>query len=197
MPQKIVLIDYENIQPHLDALAKDKNIYARIFVGAQQDKILFNIATAIQKMGARAEYIKIKGTGKNALDFHIAYYIGTIAEKTPDAHFYIISKDQGYDPLVTHLQEKKINISRVETISEITTSQKKTAPKSKIDTVIEGLRNMGASRPKTLKTLGSTINNLFQGQLKTSEIDALIETLKQKKYITIKDTKLSYSLPQK
>lgn len=197
MPQKIILIDYENIQPHLETLAEDKNIHARIFVGAQQDKILFNIAANIQKMGTRAEYIKVKGSGKNTLDFHISYYIGAIAEKTPDAHFYIMSKDKGFDPLVTHLQEKKINISRVEAISKITASQKKTVPKSKIDIVIEGLRKKGTSKPKTLKTLDSTINNLFQGQLKASEVDALIETLKQKKYITIKDTELSYSLPQK
>jgi hypothetical protein len=75
----IVLIDFESVQPaSLEALAAD-HFRLKVFVGATQSKLPFNLVTAIQRMGERAEYIKIAGVGPNALDFHIAYYIGRIA----------------------------------------------------------------------------------------------------------------------
>lgn len=197
MPKKIVLIDYENIQPHIETLVDDDDIHALIFVGAQQDRIPFSIADNIQKMGNRAEYVKIKGTADNALDFHIAYYIGLIADKFPDAQFYVISKDRGYDPLIAHLKERMINISRKEAISKIVTSKKSSILPSKIDIITDDLRRRSTSKPKTLKTLASTINAIFQGQLNTSEVDDLIAALKQKKYISIRDKNVSYNLPQK
>jgi hypothetical protein len=43
-------------------------------------------------MGERGEYIKVAGAGRNALDFHIAYYIGRIASQAPEAFFHIISR---------------------------------------------------------------------------------------------------------
>ena len=44
-----------------------------VFVGANQRRVPFDMASAIQRMGDKAEYIKISGNGPNALDFHIAY----------------------------------------------------------------------------------------------------------------------------
>jgi len=51
-------------------------------------------------MGERAEYVRISGNGSNALDFHIAFYIGQLAAHEPDAYFHIISKVTGFDPLI-------------------------------------------------------------------------------------------------
>ena len=44
----------------------------------------------MQALEDSAKYIKIAGSGKNALDFHIAYYIGELAENEPEA-FFILS----------------------------------------------------------------------------------------------------------
>src|SRR5687767_2649597 len=104
----IVLIDFESVQPaSLEVLAAD-HFKVKVFVGATQTKLPFDLVTAIQRMGDRAEYIKISGVGPNALDFHIAYYIGRIASQEPDAFFHIISKDTGFDPLIQHLKDNKI-----------------------------------------------------------------------------------------
>jgi len=56
----------------------------------------------MQSLGSAAQYIKMTGTGKSALDFHIAYYIGELAVRNPNAHFHVISRDTGFDPLLTH-----------------------------------------------------------------------------------------------
>jgi hypothetical protein len=64
-------------------------------------------------MGRRARYIEISGKGCNALDFHIAYYIGRIAAEEPGAVFRIVSKDTGFDPLVRHLTARGIACERM------------------------------------------------------------------------------------
>jgi hypothetical protein len=58
------------------------------------------------------------GNGTNALDFHIAYYIGRLAAKCPDAYFHIISKDTGFDPLIKHLKGQGISCQRSAAVTE-------------------------------------------------------------------------------
>jgi hypothetical protein len=67
-----VLIDYENVQPSSLAGLDAEHFRVLVFVGANQNKLTFETAAAIQKLGPRAEYVKISGNGSNALDFHIA-----------------------------------------------------------------------------------------------------------------------------
>lgn len=77
------------------------------------------MAKSLQKLGSRADYIKLSGHGSNALDFHIAYYIGRLAAIEPSAYFHIISRDTGFDPLIQHLRSQKILAGRVRTIANI------------------------------------------------------------------------------
>ncbi|WP_370868178.1 PIN domain-containing protein [Sulfuriferula sp.] len=44
---------------------------------------------------------KIEGTGKNALDFHIAFQLGRTIETAPQTECFVLSKDKGFDPLHT------------------------------------------------------------------------------------------------
>lgn len=59
MRTNYVLIDYENVQPVELSLLDHENFYVRLFLGFNQSKIFFETAAALQKMGTRAEYIKI------------------------------------------------------------------------------------------------------------------------------------------
>lgn len=195
MPKKTILIDYENVQPDISMLIDDQDTHVLIFVGSQQEKVSFDIAASLQKMGNRAEYIKINGTSNNALDFHIAYYIGKMVTQNPSTQFHIISKDKGFDPLIKHLQERKTSVTRSETLEKTPAPKVKPSTKSKISIVTEGLKKRGVARPKTLKTLATTINAMFQNKLKPNDVDNLIKALQQKEYIEIKDTKVSYKLP--
>jgi hypothetical protein len=63
-----------------------------VFLGANQGNLPFEVAVSLQQLGSRAEYIEISGRGPNALDFHIAYYIGRLAAEEPSAYFHIISR---------------------------------------------------------------------------------------------------------
>jgi len=192
-----VLIDYENVQPDSLVGLDADHFKVLIFVGASQTKISFDFARAIQSFGARAEYIKIASNGSNALDFHIAYYIGAISSQDPTGYFHIISKDSGFDPLIQHLKTKKITVVRskqIEDIPLLKISNSK-APDEKVEVIAANLRQRGASKPRTLKTLSSTISSLFQKQLSEAELSSLLDQLQSKGYVAILDTKVTYSLP--
>jgi PIN domain len=104
MRTNYILIDYENVQPAALPEIEATHFRLLVFVGASQTKVRFDVANAVQRMADRAGYIKISGNGANALDFHIAYYVGHLAAKEPEAYFHIISKDTGFDPLIAHLK---------------------------------------------------------------------------------------------
>ena len=197
MRTNYVLIDYENVQPTSLAGLDAEHFRVLVFVGASQNKLSFDTAAAVQKLGARAEYIKIAGNGSNALDFHIAFHIGHLAAHDPTAFFHIISKDTGFDPLIQHLKERKVFASRSKDVLDIPllkVANSKTTPE-KIDVVLANLQQRGASKPRTLKTLTSTINSLFQKQLTEEELVALLKGLQAKGFIAVNETKVTYALP--
>jgi PIN domain len=107
-----VLIDYENVHVKSLALLKGEQFHVRVFLGKSNTKIHSELAIAMQKLGTRGDYIALESSGSNALDFHIAYYLGVLASANPAAHFHIISKDTGFDPLVRHLTSRAIETSR-------------------------------------------------------------------------------------
>ena len=57
--------------------------------------------------------MKIAGAGRNALDFHLAFYLGELAATTPRARLRIVSKDTGFDLLVAHLCARGLAVERV------------------------------------------------------------------------------------
>jgi hypothetical protein len=164
----IVLIDFESVQPaSLEALAAD-HFRLKVFVGATQSKLPFNLVTAIQRMGERAEYIKIAGVGPNALDFHIAYYIGRIACDEPEAFFHVISTDTGFDPLIQHLKDRA-------------------------SLFLLRLLQPKATKPRTEKTLRSEVAAHFQRQLTEEEVSAVISALQAPGHISIAEGKVAYA----
>ncbi|MFM8476255.1 MAG: PIN domain-containing protein, partial [Planctomycetaceae bacterium] len=50
--------------------------------------------------------------GPNALDFHIACYIGRLSVTEPESDFVIMSGDTGFDSLITHLQSLQVRVRR-------------------------------------------------------------------------------------
>jgi PIN domain len=114
-----VLVDFENVQPNKMTLLSPGPYKVKVFVGANQTKIPFEMARALQAFGPDAEYIQIDGHGRNALDFHIAYYIGRLAAESPDARLHVISKDTGFDPLIKHLNAKGISCQRSKSLSDV------------------------------------------------------------------------------
>ena len=61
--------------------------------------------------------------------------------------------------------------------------------------IVSNLQQRGASKPRTVKTLSSTINSLFQKSLPEEELASLLKSLQEQGIISVTDTKVSYALP--
>ena len=197
MATNYVLIDFENVHPkNLELLTKHP-FKVFVFVGANQSKVPFDLADSMQLLGNDAKYIKISGNGQNALDFHISYYVGELAGKDADAQFHIISKDKGFDPLIKHLASRKIHVKRVKDIAEIPLLRVPvtTSNDEKIAAIVKNLGGRGKSRPRKIRTLENTINNLFTKKLDKDELSTLTKELQKRKLIVVNKGNVSYKLP--
>jgi len=107
-----ILVDFENVQPPDMGLLSGEQYQLRIFRGPHQNKLDFDVAESLQSHGDRVKYIQSDRHGKNALDFHIAFYMGRLLQELevngPSAsshiRFVVISKDGGFDALMSHVQ---------------------------------------------------------------------------------------------
>ena len=73
MRTNYVLIDFENLQPELLEALDLEHFRVMVFMGANQSKVPVDFASQLQRLGTRAQYMRISGNGRNALDFHIAF----------------------------------------------------------------------------------------------------------------------------
>lgn len=193
--KNVILIDFESVQPESIEMLFAEHFYVYVFVGANQQKVPFAIVKSIHRMGPRADYIKIAGNGPNALDFHIAYYIGKLSNEEPPPFFHIISKDKGFDPLIQHLKSKKIYSARSETIEEISIVKNglKKSATERAELYIAKLSEPKVTRPRTEVTLARSIKAHFRDAIEESEIPAIIASMQQAGFLKIADKKVVYS----
>jgi hypothetical protein len=71
------------------------------------------------------------------------------------------------------------------------------SPTEKLALIITDLHKRGSARPRTVKTLSSTISALFQKQLSEQEVSSLLERLQSQGIVVVTGTKVSYELPLK
>jgi len=64
----------------------------------------------------------------------------------------------------------------------------------RIKLVIANLKQRGNSKPRTLKTLTSTVSSLFPKQLSQNELASLLQLLQSSGQVVVKDGKVSYAL---
>lgn len=188
-----VLVDYENVQPTELSSLRGRPYKVKLFLGATQAKIPVTLAAALQALGADAEYVVLESSGPNALDFHIAYYIGQLSAQEPTAQFHIISKDTGFDPLIKHLELRGVVAQRFPSIRSIASLRPFVAPDVRqLDLAITHLGKMKAAKPRTQKTLLSTLHALFKKELTETQLSALIAALCERGIVKVDGAKVSY-----
>jgi len=197
MKTNYIMIDMENVIPDNLELLDQEWVRVFLFVGKNQTKLPISMVKAVHRLGSRAQYVEMSGTGHNALDFHIAFYIGRIAATDKDAFFHIISKDTGFDPLIAHLKKEHVFADRVTKPEEIPALvQVKIASKpfaEKISFVKERLLKPNANRPRTRKTLTSYIAAMFLKAISEADITGIIEGLFNDDSIRENGKRLVYS----
>lgn len=66
-------------------------------------------------------------------------------------------------------------------------------PDGAVERVLADLQKRGIAKPSTVKTLTSSINNLFQKSLSSQQLGVVIDSLKARGIITVTGTKVSYA----
>ena len=190
----IILIDFENVQPKDLAQLRERPFQTKVFCGANQTKVPFDLAAELQPLGPDAEYIRIQGTGPNALDFHIAYYIGRLSAQIPGATFHIVSKDKGFDPLIKHLKSKGITCNRIASLGDVPglSAPAPALPPDRIQKVADNLLNRKESRPRTVKTLTAFIKGQLNKQATAGAVSEVIARLTQAGLVILPDGKVTY-----
>lgn len=175
----ILFIDYENVtQVRLSSL-QQPNLKILIFVGCAQVKIPFELVREAHQLGASVEWIGVEGTGPNALDFHIVFYLGQISLQSPTANYVILSRDRGFDPLIQHLAKIGISCRRIERL-ELLSGQSDLALSQDFlsDVAVAKLSAVAAkSRPKKRSTLYTYLKSILtKYQPSEPEIKQLLDT---------------------
>ncbi|MDP3977411.1 MAG: PIN domain-containing protein [Pseudomonas sp.] len=208
MANHYALIDLENIQPASLQKLKKEGYRIKVFVGATQSKIAIDLAAELQSFGNDAEYIRIEGSGNNALDFHITFYMGRISASDPESRFVVLSKDTGYDPLLKHMRGCGIPANRSgvavatkaapATKAPTTVSSKKSPQQmslaERVDHAHQHLNRAGKAKPAKIKTLGSAMQSLFQKKLDDAAITNLIKELIRQGVVIENQGSVSYKL---
>lgn len=192
-----VLIDYENVQPEVAEALASPIFKVWVFVGAQQAKVKFDLVDLIQRKGDAAKAIRIGATGRNALDFHISYYLGKLVHEFPDDYFHVIGNDTGLDPLLAHLNEQGVRATRSSSVADISIVKMpaESGDDDRLSKILEYLVRRGGQRPASWKTLVGSTAALFQPRLTEPEAAALLGVLESNGIFERHDTKVRYGLP--
>ena len=125
--------------------------------------------------------------GKNALDFHLSFYMGYITSRNPDARIVVISNDRGYGPMLGHAQDLGFATSQVgfgkptakvatkKTVAKKAPAKKATAkkvPAAKKATVPSQAKSASPAAPVSRTSGKATRRTLANGAIRCSSSKA-------------------------
>ena len=188
--KKYVYVDYENMG-NIKTLIPIEGQYF-FFIGSNQNSIPKSLVMATN--GTKVEWVSIEGSGKNALDFHIAYYLGLKAGE--EAKHYILSKDKGYDPLITSINKKAKQdiVKRIISMDDLKHKDEKEKEESPdFKTLVNRINSIAkVRRPKSERKLKTFIKGQIFPQMSDENIMKLIDELYRKKIISKGQNSISY-----
>ena len=201
-PTNHVFVDFENVHEVDPAVIGSKSTSVTLFLGAKNTKLDASLVEKLLEHAASVHLVRLTSSGKNALDFTLAYYVGRAAITDPTGYFHIISKDAGFDPLIQHLKSRHIRARRHADFTDLnfTGTPKPVAPppappSDSMTKVLEHLRKNTTNRPKRKTTLASHLLAHLGKNATEAEVTTLIDALVQAGHLSIGDKgTVSYNL---
>lgn len=205
-----VLVDYENVPvASLDLLRAD-HFRVTVFLGPNNTRLPREFALSMQGLGQRATYVTLETAGRNALDFHLVFQLGRLAEADRTAFFHIISGDTGFDPLIRHLKSLGILSARSESIEAMPCFIKAavvpkaaavmmvSSPAGKLERAVSitlnDLLKRGDKLPRKRAALANTVRGAIVAKVLDVDPEHVIDALLAQKMIIEKDGEFSYLL---
>jgi hypothetical protein len=188
MAERILLVDYENIQA-VDLKALPDDVKVGFVLGGKQGSLPTALAVQAQAMGSRFDYVRVLSVERNACDFCIAYYLGELLHANPQAECVILSKDKkGFDPLVKHLTvDRKFKVRRVNDQLEAFEDNSGATRKTPFERLVWLLKKEKVL-PRKRKGLEGKVRSWFK-DLSAADHDGLLAQLFQDGYVKESDKK--------
>ncbi len=181
-----VFVDYENVQNVDLELVAGKAVVVELILGEQHTKLPLEMVERLLKYPQQVKLVKAGKSGRNALDFVLAYRVGVASAADPKGFFHIVSRDTGFDALILHLRQHHILARRDETFAKaFATEAPPVTPADRAKVVIERLKKNKTNRPKRKTTLLSQINSYFGKKLTDPELEAMLQTLTKERVIEV------------
>lgn len=121
----VYLVDFENVNGEglsgIERLGPDDVV--TIFYSKNASTISFEMHQALNESKAQIDYLKVVSGTKNALDFQLVSYLGYLMALKPDATYYLVTKDKGYNAVVDFWKDAKKNVSLIANLKKVTVEQ--------------------------------------------------------------------------
>lgn len=204
---RYIFIDFENLHNVKLSDLQDENLRVFIFVGKYQNKIPFEMVMEAQRMGERVEWVKIEGSSRDNLDFHICFFMGLYHQEAhPKVEFVILSKDKGFDPIASYIKSLGRACSRMVRMAQVLGEEEKNAPRStnkKLDATIHFVLGLlqklrPAQRPRKVRTLLNYIgNHLKKEGDKAPDMEEILQELVARGHLEVQYGKPVYHIEEK
>ena len=162
----IFLIDYENVNVDgFNGLSScTENDYIKIFYTNRAETLTFGLHRRLSESKSKIEYYKVENGSKNALDFQLSSYLGFLISSNPNDKYYIVSKDKGYEILISFWQKYKNLNCQISLVSDLS------------------LKNEQEEKNKLKQSIKTALSDTNYNDL-SNDIFALIEKYKTKQGI--------------
>jgi hypothetical protein len=107
-PVNHIFVDFENVHEVEHSVIGQESVRLTLLLGPNQKKLDADLVEKLLQHASSVHLVRLTNSGRNALDFTLAYYVGRAAVLDPSGFFHIISRDTGYDPLVAHLRNNHV-----------------------------------------------------------------------------------------
>jgi len=197
-PLNHVFVDFENVHQIDVSVIGAKSVNFTLLLGAKLTRLDAGLAEKLMEHAASVQFVRLASSGKNALDFTLAYYVGRTVSADPAAYIHIVSKDTGFDPLVEHLRSRHIHARRHDSFATLTFSGTAKAAivalkaepagqKQPLNRVLEHLRKNVANRPKRQKTLLSHLKSQLGKDATDTDAAGLLGKLQKGGHLSMGD----------
>lgn len=111
-PVNHIFVDFENVHEVELSIIGLKSVSLTLLLGPNQKKLDAVLVEKLIQHASSVHLVRLATSGRNALDFTLAYYVGRAAVLDPAGVFHVISGDTGYDPLIAHLRSNHVRAHR-------------------------------------------------------------------------------------
>jgi hypothetical protein len=178
--QHYVFIDYENVFESDLSRISGKTVRVFMILGTRHKKLSTSLFLFAQDHPEQLRIIQTPVDGRNALDFVLSLELGRQLSTDPEGHFHIVSKDTGFDSVISHLKAEPKRIARYSSLTEIPVLR---TPEERVAKLKTELEDNTKPRPTTRKSLVNKIQSAFDKNADTAFIEKTINTFLQLKII--------------